>query len=120
MSAAAQVSTFCKDIVKSKEIWTIQFNDDSFIKWENPDGSEVFPIWSTESRVKRVLKLGEEFEGGKAVSFSFKEFLINWLPQLQKKGVSLGPNWAGENLSGWSFEAQELITRIKNTPGYSE
>ncbi|MES9901785.1 MAG: DUF2750 domain-containing protein [Sedimenticola sp.] len=120
MSAAAQVSAFCRDIVKSKEIWTIQFDDNSFIKWENHDGSQVFPIWSTESRVKRVLKFGEEFEGGEAVSFGFQEFLKSWLPRLTKEGVGLGPNWAGENLSGWSFEAQELIARVKSTPGFSE
>lgn len=118
MSAAAQVSAFCRDVVRSREIWSIQFEDGSYLKWVNPDGTEVFPIWSTESRVKRVLKLGEEFKGGKAVSFAYEEFLTEWLPKFKREGIGLGPNWAGENLSGWSFEAQELISRVKNTPGF--
>ncbi len=118
MSAASQVSAFCRDIVKTKLIWTIQFHDESFIKWINEDGSEVWPVWSTESRVKKTLKLSDDFEGGKAISYSFDDFLVEWLPDLIEDNVGLGPNWAGDNLSGWSFEAQELIDRVKNTPGF--
>ncbi len=120
MSTASQVSAFCRDVVKFGKIWTIQFPDESFIKWENSDGSEVFPIWSTESRVKKALQLGEEFEGGKPVSFGFEIFIAEWLPKLVNEHIGLGPNWAGENLSGWSFEAKELIDRVKNTPGFGD
>jgi len=120
MSAASQVSAFCRDVAKCKEVWTIQFEDNSFLKWQNPDGSEVFPVWSTESRVKRALKLSEEFQGGVAVSFKWQVFLQDWLPKLLNNNVGLGPNWAGENLSGWSFEAQELIERVRKTPGFRE
>ena len=120
MTTASQVNAFCRDLVKSKEIWTIQFLDATFIKWMNEDGSEVFPIWSTESRVKKVLEFGDEFEGGSSVSFKFDEFLADWLPDLIEDSVGLGPNWAGSNLSGWTFEAQELMERVKNTPGFND
>jgi len=119
MSSASQVSAFCRDVVKFKKIWTIQFPDESFIKWVNSDRSEVFPIWSTESRVKKVLQLGEEFEGGRPVSFSYEIFIVEWLPKLIDENIGLGPNWAGKNLSGWTMEAQELIDRVKNTTGFS-
>jgi hypothetical protein len=120
MSAAPHVKAFCHDLAKTKKIWTIQFPDGSYIKWENEDGSEVFPVWSTESRVRKVLTYDEAFEGASAVFFSFEEFLSEWLPKLINDSVRLGPNWAGKNLSGWTFGAQELINRVKGAPGFHD
>ena len=118
MSAAPHVKAFCQDLVNTRTIWTIQFPDGSYIKWENADGSEVFPIWSTELRVRKILSYEEAFHGAVPVSFSFDNFLLEWLPKLIKEGTALGPNWAGKNLSGWTFGAQELINRVQGTPGY--
>ena len=116
----SQISAFCRDISKTKIFWTIQFQDGSYIKWCNDDGSEIFPLWSTESRVKRTLKVATELEGGTPISISFDNFIQEWMPKLLKSSVSLGPNWAGENLTGTSFDAVELITRIKTTEGFNE
>lgn len=118
MSAAPHVKAFCEDLVKFGKIWTIQFSDGAYIRWENPDGSAVMPVWSTESRVKKAIAREESFDGASAVSFGFNEFLVEWMPQLLEEGTGLGPNWAGENLMGWEMGAQELIDRIKNMPGY--
>ena len=120
MSAAPHVKAFCQDLVQSKNIWTIQFSDGSYIKWENEDGSEVFPVWSTESRVRKVLSYEDAFEGATPVNFSFEAFQSEWLPKLIEERTGLGPNWSGENLSGWTFEAQELIDRVKGTPGFHD
>ena len=117
MSAAPHVKAFCQDLVKARKLWTIQFPDGAYIKWENPDGSEVLPVWSTESRVRKVLTYEEAFDGAVPVCFEFDDFLSEWLPKLKNEGTRLGPNWAGENLSGWTFEAQELIDRVTSTPG---
>ena len=118
MNVAPHVKAFCEDVVNSRRIWTIQFSDGAYIKWENSDGSETMPVWSTESRVKKVMEYEEAFDGASPVSFAFDEFLAEWLPQLLKKGTRLGPNWAGENLTGWEMGAQELIDRVKCTTGY--
>jgi Protein of unknown function (DUF2750) len=120
MSAAPHVKAFCQDLVKTRNIWTIQFADGSYIKWENSDGSEVFPVWSTESRVRKVLSYEEAFEGAAPVCFSLDVFLSEWLPKLTNEGTGLGPNWAGKNLSGWTFKAQELIDRVQGTPGFHD
>lgn len=113
MSIGSQVSAFCRDISKTKMFWTIQFQDGSYIKWRNEDGSEIFPLWSTETRVQRTLKVATELEGGSPVSISFDNFIQDWLPELVENSVLLGPNWAGENLTGTSFDAMELITRVE-------
>lgn len=120
MSAAPHVKAFCDDVVESKRIWTIQFPEGDYIKWENSDGSETMPVWSSKSRVKKVMGHEEAFEGASPVSFSFGEFLNEWLPRLLKEGTGLGPNWAGKNLMGWEMGAQELIDRVKSTPGYHD
>lgn len=118
MSAAPHVKAFCHEIVKTRELWTIQFPDGAYIKWEDSDGSEVLPVWSTQSRVRKVLSYEGAFDGAVPVCFSFNDFLSDWLPRLNEEGTGLGPNWVGENLSGWTFGAQELIDRVQNTPGY--
>jgi len=114
MSMGSQVSVFCKDVSNSEVFWTIQFEDGSYIKWCNDDDSEIFPLWSTESRVELTLKRAEEFSGGKPIAISLDTFKTEWLPDLIKNSVSIGPNWSGENLSGSSYEAEELLARIKN------
>ena len=115
MSLGSQISSFCNDITKSNLFWTIQFKDGSFIKWYNEDESETLPLWSSESRVKKAIKVESEFKGASPVSITFEKFLSEWLPDLIENAITIGPNWSGENLSGTSFEATELIERIKNT-----
>lgn len=113
MSAAPHVAAFCEDVAKNKEIWTIQFPDQSYIKWENANGSEVFPVWSSQSRVQKIIAFEEEFGGAVAVKFDFSEFLSDWMPTLLKNSTKLGPNWAGENLMGWEIDVEEVIKRIQ-------
>ena len=119
MTSAAQVSAFCKDVAVNRRLWTIRVADKSYIKWQNPDGSEVFPVWSSQSRVERAIKLSGQFEGGEPKSFEFSEFVANWLPDFVKDKVGLGPNWAGKNLTGWTFKADELIRRVQKTPEFN-
>ena len=118
MNAAPHVAAFCKDVAKNKLVWTIQFLNGTYIKWENPDGSEIFPVWSTKSRVEKIIGYEQEFKGAIPISFTLDEFRSDWLPKLIKNSTGLGPNWAGENVMGWEMEAQEVIDRILiNTEG---
>lgn len=67
-----------------------------------------------------MIEYEEAFAMATPVRFSFDEFLDEWLPRLLEDGTGLGPNWAGKNLMGWEMGAQELIDRVKSTPGYRE
>jgi len=119
MSMGSQINAFCIDVAKTKTLWTIQFDDGGYIKWCNDDGSEIFPLWSSKSRVERTLKVAaEELPGGKPVSIPFDQFIKEWLPDFVKAGVAVGPNWAGENLTGTSFDASELVERVKMNENY--
>ena len=109
----SQVSSFCKDVVKSEVIWVLQFNGDTYVNWVNEDGSEVFPVWSSESRVKKVIKLVDVFLDGKAFAITLDDFTQNWIPKFEKDKVSLGPNWVGENLSGTTFSPASFLHRIE-------
>ena len=115
MSLGSQINSFCKDIAKSSVFWTMQFEDGQFIKWYNEDESEILPLWSSESRVIKAIKVEPEFKGASPVSITFDNFLSEWLPDLIKSNIAIGPNWSGDNLTGTSFEANELIERVKNT-----
>lgn len=113
-SVVAQINSFCCDVAKSQEIWTIEFSDGEYIKWQNEDGTEVFPLWSSESRITKILTFVEELQGAKPVSFSYEYFCEKWVPDLLRNKVSIGPNWAGENLTGTSIDPNELIQRISH------
>ena len=114
MSLGSQISAFCRDVNQFQSIWVIEFDDDQFLEWVEEDGTNVFPIWSTESRVKKNLKHLEEHSNGKPCLITLSEFKSDWLPQLIEAEFKLGPNWAGENLAGTTFYPQELIDRVDN------
>jgi hypothetical protein len=112
MSMMSQVAAFCKDVYQMKLLWTVEFEDGSILQWFEDDGSQVLPFWSSESRVKKVIKLLEDFDGGLPASIELDEFEADWVQDLVDSNIRIGPNWAGEELSGTTFEANELVRRI--------
>jgi hypothetical protein len=113
MSAAPHVAAFCRDVAKNGKVWTIQLPDGSYIKWENDDGSEIFPLWSSKSRVEKVIDYEKHFEGAVPTSFPYDTFLTEWVPKLRGESIGLGPNWAGENLMGWEMGVDEVVDRVQ-------
>jgi hypothetical protein len=112
MSMMSQVAAFCRDVYQMKLLWTVEFEDGSILQWFEDDGSQVLPFWSSESRVKKVIKLLEDFDGGLPASIELDEFEADWVQDLVDSNIRIGPNWAGEELSGTTFEANELVRRI--------
>ncbi|AUD59113.1 hypothetical protein AYJ58_06235 [Shewanella sp. Pdp11] len=113
MSMGSQIAAFCKDVSKNKKMWTILFEDDSLLKWENEDGSVVIPIWSTQTRVEKAISLLVELENIESSYLPLEIFIDEWAPELDRSQVRVGPNWSGDNLSGTTFGALEIIQRIK-------
>ncbi|GAC06453.1 DUF2750 domain-containing protein [Paraglaciecola chathamensis] len=113
MSLGSQISAFCKDVKKHQEVWLIEFEEDQFLEWIEEDGTRVLPIWSTESRVERTLQRLDQFGNGTPCGFTFDSFVEEWLPELKEAGIKLGPNWAGDNLTGTTLFPDELIGRIE-------
>ena len=112
MSMMSQVAAFCRDVYKTKLLWTIEFEDGALLQWFEDDGSQVLPFWSSESRVTKVIKLLKDFDGGVPASIELDEFEADWVQDLVESNIRIGPNWAGENLSGTTFDANEMIRRI--------
>ena len=113
MSMGSQIAAFCKDVSKNKKMWTILFEDDSLLKWENEDGSVVIPIWSTQARVEKAISLLVELENIEPSYLPLEIFIDKWAPELDRLQVRVGPNWSGDNLSGTTFGALDIIQRIK-------
>ncbi|WP_039978439.1 DUF2750 domain-containing protein [Shewanella decolorationis] len=112
MSMMSQVAAFCREVYKTKLLWTIEFEDGSLLQWFEEDGSQVLPFWSSESRVTKVIELLKDFDSGVPTSIEFDEFEAEWVLDLVASNIRIGPNWTGENLSGTTFEANEMIRRI--------
>ncbi|MGF1769780.1 DUF2750 domain-containing protein [Enterovibrio makurazakiensis] len=93
----------------SGEVWGLQCKDgwvicDSSI-YEDTD---VMPFWS--SRDAAAIHCVDEWEEFAPVAILIPEFLEEWLVDLAKDAVMLGPDW-GSDLSGEEIEAAELIAR---------
>ncbi len=113
MSMGSQISAFCRGVARKKLFWTIQFEDESLLEWVEEDGHEVLPFWSTQSRVEKALERIDPAGKAYLAFIDYEKFITEWLPEMTKAGMKVGPNWSGENLTGTTFPASELISRIQ-------
>ena len=114
------VMAVSKDAAEKETLWVIQLGDDDCLKWINKDGSEVIPVWSTESRVKRILKYLPEITQAKPLAIKLEDFCTDWFDNLNENGIGVGPNWAGKNISGTTFPIEDIISGIMATKNESK
>ena len=116
MSTAAQIAAFTRTVADEQTIWLLEFvADRSLLTWENEDGSSVLPVWSSRSRAELSIKrIQEEVDEVTASAISLDRFKTEFVPKFGETALLLGPNWAGENLTGWSLTPEDLFHRIQD------
>ena len=109
----AQLSAFYKNIAEKKEMWVIRTGEESCLKWINEDGSEILPVWSTESRAKKIIKMISGTKEMKPLCITEKEFYSKWIDELRNNNIAVGPNWAGDNITGTSLPVDVVVSGIE-------
>ncbi|MEZ8143800.1 DUF2750 domain-containing protein [Enterovibrio sp. FF113] len=106
---ATPVERFVANSRHHGEVWGLQCKTgwvicDSSI-YEDTD---VMPFWS--SRDAAAIHCVDEWEDFAPMAITIPEFVDEWLVDLAKDAVMLGPDW-GADLCGEEVEAAEMVAR---------
>jgi hypothetical protein len=114
--AAAQASMFYEEVANKKIVWTIKDNN-GFPAPMNRDGVRTMPFWSSERRVKTIIKEVPAYHSFQPFKIKINDFYEHWLPGLAKDRLLLGVNWSGKNALGYDIDSE---TAKKNIDYYIE
>jgi hypothetical protein len=110
--SAVQWSTFIKEIIKYRKIWTIK-DDGGIPTSTNIDGETSMPFWSLKSRAEKIIENVPAYSGFQPYEIKFDDFLNRWLKGLEKDGLYLGVNWSGKRATGYDMKPKEVLERIQ-------
>lgn len=113
-NAGSQAYKFYEEVAKSGTLWFAENAEGTALEFDLGNGKVSFPLWSSESRVKRLRKLNAPLLGNfhpRQMSWSsFKEVLV---PILQSKQRVVGVNLSGPNLSGFDISVESVVRQVE-------
>ena len=112
-NASAQAHEFYREVAKNRELWTVR-KGDIFAKIPLRDGKISTPVWSSLSRVERVIQGIPVYAGSEPVHVTFDDFVRDWIPKIRQENGVLGINWSGASLRGFSIDPDFVLRAIKN------
>jgi hypothetical protein len=71
------------------------------------------PLWSSESRVRRIIAKVSAYEGFRPLGLTLDEFLGKWVPDLERDNVRVGVNWSGSRAVGYDYTVAEARQRLE-------
>jgi hypothetical protein len=112
MGVGAQLHAFYRQVAQSGTLWVIRNANGSWASWNREDGLVVLPVWSSDSRVKRILKGAPNFMGAEALGIEYDLFRRDWSERLARTTAGLGINWEGERISGPEMPAESVFEAV--------
>lgn len=109
--SASQAAAFYRDVAKSKEFWTVA-DKDGIPAPKNPSGQRAMPLWSSKTRVERIIASVPAYAGFEPYSISWQEFTEEWMADLERDGTLVGVNWSGPRAKGYDMTAPELVQNV--------
>jgi hypothetical protein len=110
-ASGSQAAAFWRDIAKSGEVWTVE-DDGGIPAPKASDGRRALPVWSTRSRVERIIKNVPAYAGFRPVSWSLSEFEEE-IDALEEAGYLVGINWSGPRATGYDLEPSSVRESIE-------
>jgi Protein of unknown function (DUF2750) len=110
--AAAQWSSFARDIARSRRLWTLR-DAGGFLAPLNADGARAQPFWSTLARVKTIISTVPAYSGFEPVELSWEQFRDVWVPGLTRDGLLVGVNWSGPHATGYDVAPAKVRERVE-------
>lgn len=112
MVSSAQAHAFYREVAQKKAVWTIG-DGENVQTVVSKDGCRVMPLWSSRSRVERIIKNVSGYSGFIPLGCSWSNFLKNWVRELDRQGVQVGVNWSGAKATGFEFPASVVAAQVK-------
>ena len=70
------------------------------------------PVWSSLSRVQRIIRNVPEYAAFRPKEVSWSEFLQRHVPDLKAHRMLVGVNWSGKNAIGYDLEPQDVVANV--------
>lgn len=110
--SAAQWSSFIKEIIRQRKVWTIK-DEGGIPTSTNIEGETSMPFWSLKTRAEKIIENVPDYSRFQPYEIKFDEFLNRWLKGLEKDGLYLGVNWSGKRATGYDMKPKEVLERIQ-------
>lgn len=104
--AAAQADAFYREVLEHQTVWAIR--DTAGFPAPESQGGRAMPFWSLKSRADRIVATVPAYAEFDVISLLLHEWRLRWLPGLQRDGVRVGLNWAGERATGFDLEPEQV------------
>jgi Protein of unknown function (DUF2750) len=109
--AAPNAAAFFTEARQEAAVWTIR-DEGGFPAPMNGDGKRSQPFWSKAGRAEKVVSNSPAYRGFSLHQIALSEFLDRWLPGLERDGLLVGLNWAGDRATGYDFEPSVVRERL--------
>jgi hypothetical protein len=113
-NAGSQAYKFYEEVARNGTLWFAENSAGTALEFDLDNGKVSFPLWSSESRIKRLRKLNPKLFGGfvpRQMSWaSFKDVLV---PILRNKQRVVGVNLSGPELSGFDISVESVIRQVE-------
>ena len=110
-TSAAQAAAFYAEALAHGTVWGVR-DANGFPAPLNGDGARAMPFWSTRSRAEVVVANVVAYAGFEPVEVPLERWKAEWLPGLERDGLLVGLNWAGDRAQGYDVTAADVLRNL--------
>lgn len=113
-NAGTQAHKFYSEVAEKRVVWAAKDNEaNKLLEFDISDNEVSMPLWSSKSRVQKIIKLNPELLAGMSVvEISWDNFINELVPNLKKQGRKIGVNLSGKNLIGFDRDIDGVLGSI--------
>jgi hypothetical protein len=118
--AASQPAAFYRDVARDRMVWTLE-DEVGYPAPMTKTGQRAMPIWSSKSRVEKIIRTVRAYHGFTPIGFTWDVFTAEWVPDLKTSNQLVGVNWSGKHALGYDLEQDDVVANVTahiNTSGF--
>ncbi len=104
---------FISSIVMGNDVYTV-FDSGGYPAPFGDGGKRAMPFWSSENRVKLIIKNVKAYSGMKVERIKNGDFIHKWLSELANDQLNVGCNWSGKSARGYDCSPDDIANAIKS------
>jgi hypothetical protein len=106
--SGAHKAAFRREATQEGRIFSIR-DADGFPAPADDAGRRSVPFWSKPTRAQLIVKHVAAFRGFEVVPFEVEDWLSGWLANLERDGMLVGVNWAGNRATGYDMTPGQVL-----------